>query len=65
MFAIGVGLRDNTELFGIASSKDKVVSLADFDSLRRELKKLTKVICRKYVNCLNYYYYFFFFFFRF
>ena len=47
MFAIGVGLRDNTELFGIASRKENVVSLANFDSLRGSLKQLTKQICRK------------------
>ena len=50
MFAIGVGLTDNTELHGIASGPDKVVSLADFDSLRAELETITKQICRKLLD---------------
>ena len=52
MFAVGIGLTDDRELQAIASSRDKVSKLSGFDKLRAELKKLTKVICRKYFHKL-------------
>ena len=49
MFSVGIGLTNETELFGIASSRYKVSSLASFDTLQEELRLLTKYICRKYI----------------
>ena len=50
MFSVGIGLTNETELFGIASSRYKVSSLASFDTLQEELRLLTKYICRKYIG---------------
>ena len=52
MFAVGIGLLDERELYGIASTRDNVSPLSGFDKLRDELKLLTKVICRKYITSI-------------